>query len=435
MICNSDDRFTHYNSVTISYLIEGILKARTTNLAEIVHHIDYDGLSSSLYKQFQRFFRKEMEIGGLSFYLVEDFINTLLSVFHKRLHLYLSIDRHNWKFGSKDNNLLAVHLFEPITGIDFPVHVLDLNHAGNSSTFSRIKILNDISCFLEPYINADQIRVTVLGDREFIGNDWQEYLQLNFNSSVLRLKRSFTMDNGLTVAEIYNNLSINEVYQYTNDTYKIVIKHLPPIKGRRDSCLALISYDKSLSVKRILSVYKIRWGIGVSSKGHITQSVKVRPRLKDPNLVAWEAPWRETKAVEPSDTIFNKENMQHSRPQRTVNVDVASLHVNPVAETVYNARRQQGLTETSLMRQFSPAGYQRWHGVKGYVETGEALDTRRRNLAEEANPITRMGKWMSRCQGGGLGRSTVDRRAAKRAGRKGPRPMSTSFVQSEAGVR
>jgi hypothetical protein len=162
--------------------------------------------------------------------------------------------------------------------------------------------------------------------------------------------------------------------------------------------------------------------------------VKVRPRLKDSNLVAWEAPWRETKTVEPSDTIFNKENMQHSRPQRTVNVDVASLHANPVAETVDNARRQQGLTEMGLMRQLSPAGYQRWHGVKGYVETGEALDTRRRNLAEEANPITLNGKWMSRCQGGGLGRSTVDRRAAKRAGREGPRPMSISFAQSEAGV-
>jgi hypothetical protein len=43
--------------------------------------------------------------------------------------------------------------------------------------------------------------------------------------------------------------------------------------------------------------------------------------------------------------------------------------------------------------------------VKGYVETGEALDTRRRNLAEKANPITLNGKWMGRYQGGGLGRS------------------------------
>ncbi|OLR27163.1 hypothetical protein BK737_31135 [Bacillus thuringiensis serovar palmanyolensis] len=59
-----------------------------------------------------------------------------------------------------------------------------------------------------------------------------------------------------------------------------------------------------------------------------------------------------------------------------MNVDVASLHAIPVAETVYNVRKQQELTETSLERQFSPAGYQRRHGEKDNVETGEALDTR-----------------------------------------------------------
>jgi hypothetical protein len=114
-----------------------------------------------------------------------------------------------------------------------------------------------------------------------------------------------------------------------------------------------------------------------------------------------------------------------------VNADVASLHANPVAETIYYARRQQGLTERNLKRQFSPAGYQRWHGVNGYVETGEALDTRRRNPVEEVDPITLNGKWISRYQGGGSGRSTVDRRAAKRAGRKGLGPMSNPCVQGE----
>ncbi|KAB5628316.1 hypothetical protein E8M24_30880 [Bacillus thuringiensis] len=59
-----------------------------------------------------------------------------------------------------------------------------------------------------------------------------------------------------------------------------------------------------------------------------------------------------------------------------MNVDVASLHEIPVAETVYNVRKQQELTETSLERQFSPVGYQRRHGEKDDVETGEALDTR-----------------------------------------------------------
>ena len=126
--------------------------------------------------------------------------------------------------------------------------------------------------------------------------------------------------------------------------------------------------------------------------------------------------------------------MQRFRPQRIVNADVASLHAVPVAETVYNARRQQGPTETSPTRRPSPAGYQRWHEAKGYVETGEALVARRRNLAEEAGPITLSGKWIGRRQGGGLGRSTVDRRAAKRAGREGPRLVGVPLVRSEAGT-
>ena len=76
-----------------------------------------------------------------------------------------------------------------------------------------------------------------------------------------------------------------------------------------------------------------------------------------------------------------------------MNADVASLHAIPVAETVDNVRRQQGSIETSPIRRPSPAGYQRWHVAKDYVSTGEALGVRRRNLVEEAVPITVSGKW------------------------------------------
>ncbi len=43
---------------------------------------------------------------------------------------------------------------------------------------------------------------------------------------------------------------------------------------------------------------------GVSGQGHIIQSVKVRPRPRDSSLVAWEAPWRESKTVKPSDNVL-----------------------------------------------------------------------------------------------------------------------------------
>jgi len=185
----------------------------------------------------------------------------------------------------------------------------------------------------------------------------------------------------------------------------------------------------------IAAIYKDRWQVGVSSQGHMIQSVRDRPRLTDSGLVAGEAPWRESKTAEPSDEHIRKEYAQRTRLQRAVNADVASLHESPVAETVYNARKQQELAETSPMRQLSPAGYQRRHGVKDDVETGEALGARRRNLVEEMPAITVSGKCRHRHQGDGSGRSTVDGRAAKRARRKGPGPVSIPLVQSEAGVR
>ncbi len=108
--------------------------------------------------------------------------------------------------------------------------------------------------------------------------------------------------------------------------------------------------------------------------------------------VAWEASWRESKTTEPSDSMLRKEYMQHIRLQRTVNADVASSHANPVAEMVDNARKQQGMSETSPIRQPSPAGYQRRHDVMDSVETGEALGAWRRNPVEEMAAITVSGK-------------------------------------------
>ncbi len=198
--------------------------------------------------------------------------------------------------------------------------------------------------------------------------------------------------------------------------------------------LATTILDHELApATELAALYHERWEIGVSSQGHIVQSVKDRPRSKGSDLVAGEASWRESKTTEPSDNILGKEYARRTRLQRTVNADVASLHESPVAETVDNARKQQGLAETSPMRQLSPAGYQRRHGVKEDVETGEALGARRRNLVEEMPAITLSGKCGHRRQGDGSGRSTGDGRAAKRARREGPGPVSIPLTKVRQG--
>ncbi len=196
----------------------------------------------------------------------------------------------------------------------------------------------------------------------------------------------------------------------------------------------LVATDLSWRTLDIVQAYTFRWLIGVSGEGHIIQSVKVRPRLIDSGLVAWEAPWRESKTVKPSDNVHRGCTATHQVV--TCSERRSSLVTRiPVAETVYNARRQQGPIERSPRRRSSPAGYQRRHDVKDCVSTGEALGARRGKPVEEVSPITVSGKWRRRHPGGGSGRTTDDRRAAKRAGREGPGPVGMTYVQREVGVR
>jgi hypothetical protein len=186
------------------------------------------------------------------------------------------------------------------------------------------------------------------------------------------------------------------------DSVAVPIAENGPQTAQRSVELTIRSHAKGCVPGRI--AYRAGWYVGVPSKGHRVQSVKVRPGLRDSSLVAWEAPWRESKAAKPSDKLLIWGNATHQVV--TCSERRCSLVTRrPVAETVHNARRQQELTERSPLRQFSPAGYQRRHGAKDSVSTGETLGTRRRNLAEEVRPITVSGKWVRRYQGGGSGRT------------------------------
>src|SRR3990172_8060870 len=116
-----------------------------------------------------------------------------------------------------------------------------------------------------------------------------------------------------------------------------------------------------------------RWQVGVSSEGRITQSVHVRPRPTDPKPRSLGGAVARKQDGEALRQHSLKGGCATLQVVTFVNADVASLHASPVAETVYNVRRQQGLSKTGGIRQSSPAGYQRRHGAKGYAATGEVL--------------------------------------------------------------
>jgi hypothetical protein len=79
-------------------------------------------------------------------------------------------------------------------------------------------------------------------------------------------------------------------------------EHLP--KGANPRFVVTNLPSRRAAAKRLYEqLYCARGEMGVSGQGHLIQSVKVRPRRRDSSLVAWEAPWRESKAVEPSDKV------------------------------------------------------------------------------------------------------------------------------------
>ena len=79
---------------------------------------------------------------------------------------------------------------------------------------------------------------------------------------------------------------------------------LREMKVRKKVLVTSFLNPREVCKREIGELFLRRWNVGVSSQGHVFKSVKVRPRLKDSDLVAWEAPWRETKTVEPSDNML-----------------------------------------------------------------------------------------------------------------------------------
>ena len=96
----------------------------------------------------------------------------------------LSLDRTNWKFGSKDINILALAIV--YQGVAFPILFTMMPKFGNSSTTERIKLMRR-------YIDLFGLQTIkcLLADREFVGKHWLDYLNINSIRYHIRIRENF----------------------------------------------------------------------------------------------------------------------------------------------------------------------------------------------------------------------------------------------------
>jgi transposase len=238
----------------VQKIIVGMIKAKTVNLVDISNHFD-KGKQESHYRAIQLFFQKQ----DLEDDDVIDFIIDLL--FEKNQKLKLIMDRTDWQFGQTRHNLLVISVSYENTAI--PLMIKPLERKGNSNTAQRIEMMDNIL----KIIPSERIEV-LLGDREFIGDDWFKYLVSKEIPFIMRIRENINV--GYQEGNNYKSSSIKELMKIRKEyNEKIHIgTQILKLSGRwgkeeKDTPeIALISYK----AQDVLELYRRRWDIETGFK-------------------------------------------------------------------------------------------------------------------------------------------------------------------------
>ena len=214
----------------------------------------------------------------IRFFKIKDIDTFCVGIIKLIIHLidfegpiYMSVDRTNWKIGSNNINVLFIGLL--ITdGIFIPVMWQLYNKRGNSSEKERCDL---IERFFKVWPAEKQVEITLLGDREFIGVNWFEFMTSVGFSFVIRAR----MQDYYSQIPMMSGKTVDEVEKYIQRKVKkqgyfqvpIVLKgqllyytvfaNTSKRRKKNDKWLILIS-DKR-DINWISTSFPKRWGIEV----------------------------------------------------------------------------------------------------------------------------------------------------------------------------
>jgi len=178
----------------------------------------------------------------------------------------LSIDRTNWKFGTTDINVLVLAIC--YKGMAFPILFKLMPKAGNSNTRERIQLV-------EQYIELFGIESIscLVADREFIGEDWINYLNLRRIEYYIRIRENFWTVNPKTgkrlkASWLFADLELNQtnfkhqIYYVNNQLCYLSASKIKNKEGKPELQI-IISFNKPNVAQKI---YKERWQIETAFK-------------------------------------------------------------------------------------------------------------------------------------------------------------------------
>jgi len=161
-------------------MLLALIQLKHINLTQLALALESQAILKSRYRRLQRFFREVI----FDYNRMARLIMQMFDFYGKSY--YLTLDRTNWKWGKKNLNILTLGIV--YKGIAVPVYWLVLNKRGNSNQRERIALLQR---FISQFGRSSILGI--LGDREFIGDRWWQWLSDQQIPYLIRMRENQLM--------------------------------------------------------------------------------------------------------------------------------------------------------------------------------------------------------------------------------------------------
>lgn len=260
-------------------MLISLLKIRSVNLTELATAFPSDAKKESRYRRIQRFIDGHF----MSFDNVAWFIMYLFEFVEN--DYYLTLDRTNWKWGSKNINILMLAIAYKGTAI--PVYWILLDKRGNSNTRERIALMKR---FIKQF-GKEHIR-GVLADREFIGEEWLKWLDNEGIHFDVRIKKDAKVPNSQGI-----EVQVKNLFRFLKPGEKLTLPDARSMTGLKVYLSGLRLQDGELLIvatnwpgDNAIEVYKERWQIEtlfscLKGRGFNLEDTHITSRLRIKRLL------------------------------------------------------------------------------------------------------------------------------------------------------
>ena len=242
---------------TLVWLVALIIQTGTVSLWRLAGHVDTRSQTLSVHRRFERFFQYvRLDDGCVARLLIH-----IMGLQDKPWHL--ALDRTNWKFGRCHINILMLGVVHEKVCI--PLFWVLLDKAGNSNARERTDLMERLNKAF-----PDQPIASLSGDREFIGERWMSWLEIQGIPFVLRLKENMHVWNEnhvpvkLSVHAVRLGKRQSRILKGTWYLGRDTSKTTTPIKiamMRLKTGEMLVVATSRIRIKTALPIYRNRWGI------------------------------------------------------------------------------------------------------------------------------------------------------------------------------